>query len=92
MKRILHIIKDPNNQKPFELIRSQAGKDGGNEIRLVLLQEAVKLSSNFPTDFPASVYVLEEDLKERGLSSSYQKIDYPRFLDLIFNSESVINW
>jgi sulfur transfer complex TusBCD TusB component (DsrH family) len=92
MKRILHIIKDPNNKKPFELIQSQAGKNGQTEIRLVLLQEAVRLYSNFPADFPASVYVLEEDLAERGLSSSYQKIDYSRLLDLIFNSESVINW
>ena len=88
MKRILHIVKDPDNEKAFELIRSQAKAGGQTEVRLVLIQEAVRLHP----DFPAAVYVLEEDLRERGLSSPYPKIDYSHLLDLIFNSESVINW
>ena len=88
MKRILHIVKDPNNEKPFELIRSQVKGGIQTEVQLVLIQEAVKLHP----DSPAAVYVLEEDLRERGLSSPYPKIDYSRLLDLIFNSESVINW
>jgi len=88
MKRILHIIKDLNNKKPLELIRRQAKTEDQIEVQLVLTQEAVKLLP----DFPVAVYVLEEDLRERGLSSPYPKIDYSRLLDLIFNSESVINW
>lgn len=88
MKRILHIVKDPHNKKPFELIRRQANADDQTKVQLVLTQEAVKLHP----DFPASVYVLEEDLRERGLSSPYPKVDYAGLLDLIFNSESVINW
>jgi sulfur relay protein TusB/DsrH len=96
MKRILHIVKDPNNEKPFELIRSQAQGGTRPEVRLVLIQEAVRLHSDFfaefQADFPAAIYVLEEDLRERGLSSPYSKIDYSSLLDLIFNSESVVNW
>lgn len=88
MKRILHIVKDPNNKKSFDLIRRQAKVEGQVEVQLVLTQEAVKLHP----DFPVAVYVLEEDLRERGLSSPYPKIDYSRLLDLIFNSESVLNW
>ncbi len=88
MRRLLHIIKDPNNKKPFELIRRQAKAEDQVEVQLVLTQEAVKLHP----DFPAAVYVLEEDLRERGLSSPYPKISYSGLLDLIFNSESVINW
>ena len=88
MKSILHIVKDPNNKKPFELIRSQARGNGQTEIRLVLIQEAVRLHP----DCPAAVYALEEDLQEKGLSTPYTKISYSGFLDLIFNSEAVINW
>ncbi len=88
MKRILHIIKDPNNEKPFELIQRQAKKEGQIEVQLVLTQEAVRLHP----DSPSAVYVLEDDLRERGLSSPYPKISYSGLLDLIFNSESVINW
>jgi len=88
MKRILHIVKDPNNKKPFELIRHQAETQDGTEVQLVLTQEAVKLHP----DFPGKIYVLEEDLQERKISSPYPKIDYSAFLDLIFDSESIINW
>ena len=88
MKRILHIVKDPNNEKALELIRNQIKEKNQTEVRLVLIQDAVRLR----IDFPAAVHVLEEDLREKGLSSPYQKIDYYRLLDLIFNSESVVNW
>jgi sulfur transfer complex TusBCD TusB component (DsrH family) len=88
MKTILHIVKDPNNKKPFELIRSQARGKNQTEIRLVLIQEAVRLHP----DCPATVYILEEDLQEKGLSSPYTKISYSGLLDLIFNSEAVVNW
>jgi len=88
VKKLLHIVKDPNNKKPFELIRRQAEAQDLTEVQLVLTQEAVQLHP----DFHAAIYVLDEDLRERGLSSSYPKIDYSGLLDLIFNSESVINW
>jgi len=85
MKTVLYIVKDPNNKKPFELIRSRTE---GTEIRLVLIQEAVKLNPSYPE----KIYVLEEDLQERGLSTSHTKISYSGLVDLIFNSEAVVNW
>jgi sulfur transfer complex TusBCD TusB component (DsrH family) len=88
VKRILHILKDPNNKKPFDLIQRQMRAQDPTEVRLVLTQEAVKLR----LDFHVAVYVLDEDLRERGLSSPYPKIDYSGLLDLIFDSESVISW
>jgi sulfur transfer complex TusBCD TusB component (DsrH family) len=88
MKRILHIVKDLNNGSSFELIQRQAKGEGQTEVRLVLIQEAVGLHPGFP----AAVYVLEEDLRERGLSSPYPKIDYSGLLDFIFDSESVVSW
>lgn len=87
MSRILHILKELNSMDALNLI-AQQGKGAPQETSVLLIQEAVRLK----TDFPSKVYVLDEDAKTRGVVSKFEMINYSKMLDLILSSDSVITW
>ncbi|MBI3812779.1 MAG: hypothetical protein HY283_11365 [Nitrospirae bacterium] len=87
MNRILHILKELNSTDALNLIAQQR-KGAPRELSVLLIQEAVRLK----TDFPSKVYVLDEDAKTRGVVSKFEIINYSKMLDLILSSDSVITW
>lgn len=93
MNKILHILKEPDSTIALEVIQQET-ENPGQEVSILLIQEAVRelLSVNHSV----KVFVLHEDLAERGLSSPahpvYAVIDYRGMLDLIYRSDRVVTW
>ncbi len=85
----LHILKESQPDIALDLIRQEA-KDGIKDLHIALIQNAVELRPII--DSSVSIYVLEENLKEKGASSPYPRINTSRLLELIFQSENVITW
>jgi sulfur transfer complex TusBCD TusB component (DsrH family) len=86
MKKILHIIKNPDDPHAVEVIASQR-KD--KEISVLLLQDAVRLEPSLPD---GCLFVLEEDAAERGITPKSKTIGYDEMLEMILNADSVVVW
>ena len=83
--KILHVIKNPDEKKAFEIAKIQAKK---HEIGILLIQDAVlgKLSFDF-----ARAYVSDADVKARNQKIE-DTIDYDEMVKLIFEYDRVISW
>lgn len=86
MKKILHIIKNPNDPLAMMVIREQLGD---HSIEVVLIQDAVGWRPSLPED---RVRVLEEDAKIRQVDPGFKTIRYPELVELIFKVDSVTTW
>ncbi len=93
MPKILHILKEPQTPIALEMIRQEAKKPG-QEIMILLIQEAVKKA--LPLNDSLKAYILKEDLEERGLTPppnmKYICINYQGMLDLIYQADKVVTW
>ncbi|MBI3995005.1 MAG: hypothetical protein HY349_03395 [Nitrospirae bacterium] len=87
MSRILHILKETNQPEALTIIAKQA-KGSGQDLSILLIQEAVRLQP----DLPAKIYVLEDDARLRGVASRFEAVNYSGMLDLILSSDSVVTW
>lgn len=87
MKRTLHILKDSDSSEALTLITQQA-LSGSETFQILLIQEAVRLtpSAAVPT------YVLENDLKAKGVLSPFQTVNYEGMLEMIFTTDTVMTW
>ena len=85
MKKILYVVSDnlKEQEEPSLFPRRGSTQD---VISVVLLQEAVCLQK-IAADY---VYVLEEDVKNLGVATSYTSISYRDLLTMIFVSDTVI--
>ena len=83
--KILHIIKNPDERKAFEIAKIQAKK---NEIGILLIQDGVL--GNLSFDF-AKTYISDADVKARNLKVE-GTIDYDEMIKLIFEYDRVISW
>lgn len=62
--------------------------------QFILLGDGVYTRKTLSTDNPAMVFVLEEDLEIRGIDalSSWQAIDYDRFVKLCAACAPIVSW
>lgn len=77
MAEDLYLVKEPDALETL-----------GQEAPIVLIQDAVRLKPNRP----GKVFVLGEDADERGITPSFERIDYPRLWELVKAAASVKVW
>jgi sulfur relay protein TusB/DsrH len=82
--KILHIIRNPNDETPLEIARSQSEE---NEVEVLLLHDAVYAIP----DVQFKVYVCEADAKARGVAL-HECVDYKRIVELLFEFDKVVSW
>lgn len=87
MKKILHILKDPNSSEAMDIIKRQADRPS-HQLSILLIQEAVGLKP----EVRARIYVLKEDAEKRKAGVTYESVDYPGMLELIYSSDAVVTW
>ncbi len=80
--KILHIIRNPNDDSPFEIARSQS-RD--HEVAILLLHDAVYAR----TDLTA--FAGEADAKARGVTG-HECVDYKRIVQMLFEYDRVVSW
>jgi len=87
MEKTLHILKDEASEEPLQLLQA-AGAEGSTDFAVLLIQDAVRLnpSLNVP------VYVMGDDLKKRGASSSHRIVSYDEMVEMILSAETVMTW
>ena len=84
MRKILYLLtKTP--EAIDEALLPPLGRQG-EQATIVLLEEAVRLQGL--GGHPVSV--LEEDVKQRGLTSPFRMISYQDLLRLVFEADAVI--
>jgi len=84
---MLHILKEINSTDALAIIAREA-QQPSQALSILLIQEAVRL----PIDLPSKIFVLDEDVKARGVVSKFEKINYSKMLNLILSSDSVVVW
>jgi sulfur relay protein TusB/DsrH len=93
MQRILHILKESQSSIALEMIREE-GKNSQQEVNILLIQEAVR--DDLSLGNALKVYILKEDLEERGLSSPeggiHTLINYKQMLELLYRVDKVVTW
>jgi sulfur relay protein TusB/DsrH len=85
--RILHLIRNRNDDYALEIAWSQS-QNPNTEVIILLLQDGVLTS----LDTKLKTYVCQADIVARGVSTPYEIIDYPQIVDLIFACDRVISW
>lgn len=93
MDRILHILKEPHTPIALEMIR-QESQNPQQEVIILLIQEAV--AKLLPLNESLKIYILKEDLEERGLTSPpgthYTPINFKGMLELLYRADKIITW
>lgn len=84
MGRTLHIIKSAGAVHPWDLLAEQVAESAA----VVLIQDAVTASRSVP--FP--IFALARDVQTRGAVTPHHLIDDDRFLDMIWEADSVVVW
>jgi len=85
MRKILHILKDPNNAHALACIKRHSDE---HQVSLLLIQDAVGMR---PSGMRSRVFVLADDLGD-GEKSPYPQVGYPEMLRMIFKHDTVIAW
>jgi sulfur transfer complex TusBCD TusB component (DsrH family) len=86
MKKILHIVKNPDDPHALEVISRQGN---GNELSVILIQDAVRVEPSLPG---GALFVLGEDAAERGVAPRSKVIGYEQMVELILKADSVVVW
>jgi sulfur relay protein TusB/DsrH len=82
--KILHIIRNPNDETPLEIARSQSED---NEVAVLLLHDAVYAIP----DVQFKVYACEADVEARGVTR-HECVDYKKIVELLFEFDKVVSW
>ncbi len=85
MKKILHLMRKRGDELALKTVERQS-RD--NQVTCLLLHDAT-LS---PPQLSIPCYALKEDVEARGISLDIPLIDFGRFVELIFEHDSVICW
>lgn len=82
--RTLHIIKSAGAVHPWDLLATQAPES----LSVILIQDAVtaQRSAAYP------IFALARDVQTRGTKTPHPVIDDDRFLDMIWEADSVVVW
>ena len=87
MPHVLHLITDPTNDVPLEVVARQA-QNPAITLSVVLLHDAVHLRARLP----ARVFRLDEGRHDTVSSEEEPSITHARLLDLIFAADTVVTW
>ena len=82
--KVLHIIRKKGDTYPLSIAATQ--KSGGDDVKVLLLQDAVLSCSG-----DASSFCCKEDAEARGVSCGNQ-VDYSQIVNMVFDADSVVNW
>lgn len=83
--RVLHLIRDPDEQFGMEMARQQAATD---EVAVVLIHEGVRMAA--PSDL--SPFALAEDVQARGDRAGVRRIDMAEVVRLLEGHDRVFVW
>lgn len=82
--KILHMIRKKGDSFPLNIAEAQ--KKAGDDVKVVLLQDAVLSCVCEP-----SSYCCKEDAEARGVGCGNQ-VDYNQIVKMVFDADSVVNW
>jgi len=82
--KILHIIRNPNDETPLEIAKSQNKE---HEVAVILLHDAVYA---FP-DVEFKVYAGSTDAQARRVAG-HECVDYKRIVQMLFEFDKVVSW
>jgi sulfur relay protein TusB/DsrH len=82
--KILHIIRNPNEETSFEIAGSQNQE---HEVAILLLHDAVYAI----LDVQVKVYACEADARARCVTK-HECVDYRRIVQMLFEYDKVVSW
>lgn len=82
--KILHIIRNPNDETPLEIAKSQSEE---HEVAILLLHDAVYAIP----DVKFKVYTCTTDAQVRGVAG-IEFVDYKRIVEMLFEFDKVVSW
>jgi sulfur relay protein TusB/DsrH len=82
--KILHIIRNPNDERPLEIARSQSEE---HDVAVLLLHDAVYATP----DVQFQVYTCTADAQARSIAG-HECVDYKRIVQMIFEFDKVVSW
>lgn len=80
--KILHIIRNPNDETPLEIAKAQS-RD--NEVAILLLHDAVYVIPDLTT------YACAKDAEARGVTR-HELVGYERIVEILFEYDKVVSW
>lgn len=88
--KILYIAKEKNDLNYLLKFYDKSQTKTDNEITLLLIHDAVLIESNIFDDF--KVFACNDDVKARGINTTFNTLDYKQVLKLIADNDKVICW
>jgi sulfur relay protein TusB/DsrH len=82
--KILHITRNPNDEIPIEIAKSQSEE---HEVSVLLLHDAVYAIP----DVQFKVYACTADAEARGVMG-HECVDYKRIVQMLFEFDKVVSW
>jgi sulfur relay protein TusB/DsrH len=82
--KILHIIRNPNDETPIEIARSQSEE---HEVAVLLLHDGVYAIH----EVQFKVYACTADAEARGVMA-HECVDYKRIVQMLFEFDKVVSW
>lgn len=83
--RILHLVRNPDDQRAFATIEAQAAE---TEVTVIYLQDAV-----YREPIPGvRTYVCARDWQARRPKTACEQVDYDQIIELIARHDKVITW
>ena len=82
--KILHIIRNPNDETPLEIARSQNKE---HEVAVLLLHDAVYAIP----DVQFKVYACTSDAEARGVAR-HECVDYKKIVEMLFEFDKIVSW
>jgi sulfur transfer complex TusBCD TusB component (DsrH family) len=82
--KVLHMVRKKADSYPMDIAAAQ--KAAGDEVKVVLLQDAVLSCKG-----DAGTFCCKEDAEARGVGCGTQ-VDYNTIVKMIFEADRVVNW
>ena len=88
MKQLLHILKSSSDRHAL-LIIEELSRTHPSGMKVVLIQDGTRVKPQWK----AKTYLLkDETLPPAPLPREVEVIDYGKFIDLIFEADSIVGW
>jgi sulfur transfer complex TusBCD TusB component (DsrH family) len=84
--RTLHIVKSAGPIHPWDLLAQQTA--ASDSCSVVLIQDAVTATS----PVPCPTFALARDVEARRADTPHPLIDDDRFLEMVWEADSVVVW
>jgi len=86
MAGTLHIVKSAGTVHPWDVLAHQAASP--ESCAVLLVQDAVTAHPAVP----CRVFALARDVRARGAQAEHPLVDDDRFLEMIWEADSVVVW